>query len=227
VSSLPRALWLYKLGFSRRCRDICTSYCLDRVKYNPGDIVLDVGANYGDLKLYLDSVNAQIRYIAFEPGEIDYYCLMLNHGNEDMIKQNLNVYLQTALGSLNGEMNFYDDTKSASSSLLPVPGAINSYSVVVKCLDTVVREHSLSGKFIKLLKLEAEGLEPEVCRGMTQTLPFINYIAADLGYERGMEQETTAPDVINFLLLNNFQVLDANLKDGRFLFVNRSLILEA
>ena len=59
-----------------------------------------------------------------------------------------------------------------------------------------------------LLKLEAEGAEPEVIYGANKTLINLNYIAADLGPERGFNEECTIKEVSNSLYKNNFKMID-------------------
>jgi len=66
-----------------------------------------------------------------------------------------------------------------------------------------------------LLKLEAEGGEPEVLMGCIEILQNIDYISADLGFERGVSEENTFPEVINFLLYNGFNVVKAIAPSGR------------
>lgn len=61
---------------------------------------------------------------------------------------------------------------------------------------------------IKLLKLEAEGAEPEVLEGCGDLLQQIEYITADLGPERGVSQESTLVPVVNYLLAHNFELLE-------------------
>ena len=57
---------------------------------------------------------------------------------------------------------------------------------------------------VKLLKLEAEGAEPEILMGAENKLELIQYIAADLGFERGKKEESTYKQVTNFLLSRGF-----------------------
>jgi FkbM family methyltransferase len=221
VSSLTRARWLYKSGFKARAIQIAKSYLIDDLCINKGDTVIDCGANYGDLKMYLDTLGCDAHYLAFEPSNLDYHCLMQNHGASDKRDGSSNLYLQAALGAENGKLQLFEDSRSASSSLLPTPKADSSYEVSVSKLDSVMQRYNLQGTPIKLLKLEAEGLEPEVCQGMTSTLQCIEYIAADVGYERGMTQETTAPATINCLLSHGFEIARADLLQGKFLFARK------
>ena len=62
-------------------------------------------------------------------------------------------------------------------------------------------------KNIKLLKVEAEGFEPEVIEGAEETLIRTEYICVDFGSERGIEQENTVIEVNNILLKNNFDLI--------------------
>ena len=59
---------------------------------------------------------------------------------------------------------------------------------------------------IKLLKLEAEGAEPEIVQGIGEKLDLIEYISADLGFERN--RESTFAPVTNYLLERNFEVIN-------------------
>ena len=61
---------------------------------------------------------------------------------------------------------------------------------------------------IQILKLEAEGAEPEILEGAGRVLERVEWIVADLGFERGSAQKTTRPEVVNFLLPQEFQLVD-------------------
>jgi hypothetical protein len=77
-----------------------------------------------------------------------------------------------------------------------------------KILIPAKRLDSFFDKKIRLLKVEAEGSEPEALIGCKKLLPKIDYISADLGFERGTSNESTLAPVTNFLLRNNFDLID-------------------
>ena len=81
-------------------------------------------------------------------------------------------------------------------------------------------------KKIKLLKLEAEGAEPEALAGCEKLLKNIEYISADLGFERGANEESTIEDVTNFLLSRNFRLVKFELPRVVALFVNKDMDLK-
>ena len=59
-----------------------------------------------------------------------------------------------------------------------------------------------------MLKLEAEGAEPEILEGLGKKIDLVEFISADLGYERGINCESTLAPVTNFLLSRGFDLID-------------------
>jgi FkbM family methyltransferase len=200
-SSISRALWMYEQGLVKRGEQLAKSYALDQIEFGNDDIIIDCGANYGDLNIYFDSLGVSPLYYGIEPSPLDFECLHKNWSNDS--RKELCNY---ALADESGMIDFYIDTASASSSIIRPPNAQTMVKVQSITLDSFIRDHKLAGKKITLLKLEAEGAEPEICRGASQTLSYIKYIAADLGPERGLDEACTAPEVINTLLSNGFRV---------------------
>ncbi len=85
------------------------------------------------------------------------------------------------------------------------------------------RLDSFIDKNIKLLKLEAEGGELEVLEGAGEKINKINYISADLGPERGVNQESTFVPVSNFLNQKNFSLIEYNANRFTALFKNNDI----
>ena len=109
--------------------------------------------------------------------------------------------------------------KSGDSSLGEIGNEILSYDVKVDTLESLINEWNLGESGIKLLKMDAEGYELEALEGAGKNLKVIDFIAVDLGFERGLEQRSTAPEVIHFLLSNGFVIENIGLPDSlRFLF---------
>lgn len=172
------------------------TYCLDKIKFSDGDTVIDCGANIGELNFCFYFKNLKIKYIAFEPDSVSYNCLIKNkiRGNEE--------YHKLALSNKVGEEKFFLDSYGGNSSIVYF-GNKNYEIVQTATLDSL----NIEGR-IKLLKLEAEGFEPEILEGSVDTIKKIEYISVDFGAERGINEESTIIDVNNFLIDHNFVLYD-------------------
>jgi len=189
------------------CGDkLAKSYGIEKILIQKSDLILDVGANNGDLLLYLNTFS-NYKYIGFEPASMDFKNLVLN--------SNLNKVYNLAALDKSCEVLFYASSREADSSIYEPVSFVESTYVKAVRLDEFL---GLNLK-IKILKVDAEGAELEVVKGAEKILNQIEYIAVDLGFEKGINQETTAPQVINFLLANNFYILNFTRRNC-FLFKN-------
>ncbi|MCK8516996.1 FkbM family methyltransferase [Methylonatrum kenyense] len=203
----------YKKGIRERLEKIYSSYLLHHVPISEDDTVIDCGANIGEVGLYLAN-RFGCRVLSIEPEEREVRCL---HKNLRGLKHTID---HAALWKTSGEMDLFEKNDTGDSSLFQTENFASRKRIITRTLDELVKN---SGEEkIKLLKLEAEGAEPEILQGAGRTLPLIEYIAADLGPERGASQEKTAPEVINYLCKNGFDLVDISQKRLVCLFKNRS-----
>lgn len=205
--NLNRGLNLYYQGLKEREYQIIDSYKLKHIKLRKNDLVIECGANYGDLWLYLkDKINPQ-NYITFEPGTNEYKSLI----NNAPYSKNIN----KALGNKNKILKFYVNEKDADSSIIKPINYEFTRKIEVLMLDDFIKKEKINK--IKLLKLEAEGFEPEILEGCKKSLEKISYIALDGGNERGINLEETMSKQLNFLIKNGFKIKEINFKWGRAL----------
>ena len=78
---------------------------------------------------------------------------------------------------------------------------------------------------IKLIKLEAEGFEPEILQGLKKHLNLIEYITIDCGFERGIKLESTIAVCSNYLIKNNFKMIDFNTRLHRVVALFKNLYI--
>ena len=208
VSNLILANHTYKNGLFERSMEIGNIYHLNHIRFSEGDLIVDCGANSGDLYLYFTQMELAIRYAAFEPSLKDFECLRYN-----IPLQHQDIF-QKGLFNQNGTLDFFVSTSGADSSFID-PGFHDSVERI-----EVVRLDSFDFSTIKLLKVEAEGAEPEVLQGALQLLPKIEYISVDAGFERGRNQESTLVDVFNFLTANKFELV--SMSHGRIVGLFRN-----
>lgn len=171
------------------------TYCLDYIDFNDGDVIIDCGANVGELNYAFYLRNLNIQYIGIEPDFETFECLKTNILRKDDIFHNV------ALSNRNGTSDLYLDSFGGNSSL-EYFGESKFIQVETKTIESIVNK-----KNIKLFKVEAEGHEPEILEGATNILEKIEYISVDFGFERGIEQNSTIEDVNKILIKNSFELI--------------------
>lgn len=186
-------IYAYLQTLEARGHQLGNDYFLDLINFNKNDVIIDCGANVGDLLLWFENKKLDINYVAFEPSPNEFKCLKRNIGNHT--SYNLGLWKEDK------KIDFYVSQDNADSSFIKP----KKYSRIVQI--PAVKLSSYINSNIKLLKLEAEGAEPEILEGVIAKLQNIEYISADLGPERGEEEKSTLVDVTNFLLKNNFSLI--------------------
>ena len=192
-----RGAWLYSRGLRRRAEFLQSSYCLESVEFVDGDVVVDCGANVGDLLLSIGSRIDKSDYIAFEPNLEDFMVLSRN----EPLAESHNL----ALGAAKGKMKLYQQTSRGDSTLIRPESFSSVVEVDVITLDDFVESRAITK--IKLLKVEAEGFEPEVLSGALKSLAMCEYVAVDGGPERGPERTATFPELTNLLTGRGFELV--------------------
>jgi len=158
-------------------------------------IILDVGANAGE---FTAAVVEQSKIVAsFEPDPAVFRCLsfnLSNHPNCDLVN--------AAAGDENGSKRFYLANQDADSSLIEPDEFVSTIDVNCVRLDDWIDKAGISQ--ITLMKVEAEGFEPEVLKGAERALQRTQYVSVDASPERkGMD---TRDDVCRMLVASGFSV---------------------
>jgi FkbM family methyltransferase len=193
-----RGMTTYAYGIEHRANSLASTYNLDLIQLENNDTIIDCGANFGDIYLWLKLKNIKTKYFSFEPSIEEFKCIELNCPGQE----NNNMALSNKIGRL----DFFVKSDTGDSSLIePALGYTEKVSIKTITLDEYVKRKNIEK--IKLFKLEAEGSEPEVIEGAKNSLPKIKFIAVDGGPERGLKEETTIEYVSNFLLKNDFKVI--------------------
>jgi FkbM family methyltransferase len=134
------------------------NYMLDRyrIKDLEGALVLDIGAHVGEFTLAAAKTAAKV--ISFEPDPVVREALIEN--TNGMINVEI---LPIALSNTTGKSDFYISTEHADSSLF-IP---EDYTRVIEIETFRLNDLNLdASKYTKvILKMDAEGFEPEVIDG--------------------------------------------------------------
>ena len=182
------------------------TYALDKISFDNNDLVLDCGANVGELFFSFKYNNLDIQYMGFEPDKDVFKCLEQNINNGYQVNK--------ALGKENTTKKLFIDSEGANTSLVNF-GTSSEYEVDTITLDSLKLDN------VKLLKMDAEGYEPEVLLGATNSLNKINLISVEYGNERGVEEKSTIVEVTNFLYNHGFKLVADSRERKIGLFENK------
>lgn len=207
--NLNQGFTVYKMGISERNQNLLRDYCLDKIHFSVTDTIIDVGANVGDLFFALKN---GVNYIPFEPSPLEYKALSQN------LKRWHTPAFQLALGNENKYSTLYTNSDYADNSLIKYGHSNGEIIVEVKKLDSLKFPEK-----IKLLKIDAEGFEPEILQGGLRTLQKVEYVSVDVSFERGILKESTLVPVLNLMLKNDFKVSKMNHERMAILFRNLNI----
>jgi FkbM family methyltransferase len=139
-------------------------YKLKDVNFQPGDIVLDIGANVGSVSILLAKKYPFLQIYSYEAHPINYSNLLKNieANNITNIKAFHNAVYSEDNHTIGISMNI-DNTGATNSFVDPLyyPGMyLDSVDVDTISLDTIITSNNI--KNIKYLKIDCEGAEFEI-----------------------------------------------------------------
>jgi FkbM family methyltransferase len=177
-------------GFDHAFDRIWDQYLVTNFEFqNSKPIVIDIGANIGEFVIAAAQRHAHKIY-AFEPDPVCFLCL---ESNTKSIFEKVNLY-NFPLSNKTEIQKFYLATENADSSLVPPTTSSKSTDLMVKRLDVIREIQELN--YIDLLKMDAEGAEPEVLEGLGDLVYKIGKFVIDVGPERN--GKSTDKMVMNF-----------------------------
>ncbi|MCB1480854.1 MAG: FkbM family methyltransferase [Rhodobiaceae bacterium] len=200
----------YKRGVMAGVDALAREYHLDKIPTFNGGTFIDCGANVGELGYW--ARERAMTYIAFEPEGPEARCCDLNnYEGQEMTHRK-------ALWKEDTVLEFHSKPDTADSSVFEIDNSAACIRINAVALDNIVDTATLSGTVI--LKVEAEGAEPEVLEGAKKTLPFIDYVTVDCGYERGIEKKHTFVETCEILHDAGFKLANAQFRRITALYRN-------
>lgn len=149
------------------------------------DLVLDVGANSGQYAMMIRRQGYSGRILSFEPLSDAHRKLQEKSGSDPLWE----IHPRCALGSTAGQAEINIAGNSVSSSLLPMltlhaeaaPESIytSCETTPVVTLDSAIEAYLGPAKRV-YLKIDTQGYEAEVLRGLQQKLPLVQAIELEL-----------------------------------------------
>ncbi len=203
----------YIYGVDARVRRVVSSYGPPLLSLGEKLNVVDVGCNDGSFLFYFRNSQGILLGIDLEPLEI--VCAKANIPRA--------FFLNAGAWADNGLRMFESAPNSSDSSLIGSnkSGVYSPISVIT--LNDLVDKVFGPSSVIDILKVEAEGAEPEVLQGSLMILDRVKYIAVDVGPERGPDELRTDEEVLKLLKEKGFDVVWMGPYENRVLLRNKNL----
>ena len=189
-------------GISNRIEKLLDEYCVNQIPDLHSGVYVDVGSNIGEFSLGIFKRFPNSKFIRFEPSFEE------NLASKKNLTHATDILIPKALWSEQTELTFYRRNEHGDSSLFTPGGEHNAIKVQTTTLDEEMGK--IHPGEIELLKLEAEGAEPEILRGGEKTIKRCRYVTADLGPERGILQESTFDEAAEILKSYGFSLIGKN-----------------
>ena len=162
-----------------------------------GDIVIDIGAGIGEFALWCAEAGAQVT--AFEPDPSAFACLQRNIAAQGDVRA-----FARALWKERADLRLHRSADIMHSSLIEdTGGATSTADVQAWPLDGMAEIVRLP--VIDFMKVDGEGVEPEILAGGARTLRRTRVIAVDLG--AAARRPNLAARVESILDAMNFRTL--------------------
>jgi FkbM family methyltransferase len=167
-----RRYGMYRNSVGRRINDMLERYQLGDLR---NALVIDVGAHVGEFAMASAPFAAKV--ISFEPDPVAREALLKNTAS----LRNVEVR-PIALSDRNGPAKFFVATTQADSSLFEPEHYADVIEVDARRLEDL--QIPVEGYSRVVLKMDAEGFEPEVLRGAGEWLRFLHVASVDVAPER-------------------------------------------
>jgi len=199
----------YKNGIKYGVDLLAKEYFLDKINFPENAILIDCGANVGELAFW--SKKNKVKYIGIEPERLEFECLVKN-ANKDSLLYNC------ALWNKREVLKMFSLPESGDTSVFEFNNFSSHFCVQGERLDQII---DITGDFV-VLKVEGEGAEPEILDGALSKLSLINYVTVDCGFERGKDQTHTFVEVNKILVDHGFELIESNLHRVTMLYQKKS-----
>lgn len=200
-NSRPRRHMRYSNGVKALCDQILISYHLFDLVFPKNAIIVDVGANVGEVSYALLRKNPTVSVISIEPDPKDFKDLEKN------LKSFSSIVLNSAISDFKGSLPMFLNNDFGDTSFFKTDKSIGKKTIPCTTLDAIYQEYIGNGT-IFLIKCEAEGLEPEVLSGGAQMLLNTKYVCCDTGPERAGESPFEKTN--KFLTDLNFRFIEGD-----------------
>ena len=194
---------------------------LFKKKFNTQIVVFDVGAHYGEtIKLFLKNLNVKKIY-SFEPSPINFEVLrnntlryrsntvrIFNSGlgekiSTDLINQTIESSSST-MNQINTESKYFKK-KLKILNIKDKNKFFKKFEVKLLTLDYFIKKNSID--FIDLLKIDTEGYELNILKGLSEYSDKVHLVYFEHHYDDMIIKNYKFGDIHDLLIKKNFKMI--------------------
>jgi FkbM family methyltransferase len=183
---------------------VLSQFLVDYLKFEPGDIVIDIGANVGWYSLLLARLAPDDSQIfAFEPDPLNFE--LLEH-NIRLNKATRITAVQKALAAEDGVQRLYqhDSNNLGRHSLLHLQDG-QAVDVQTTSLDKFWNENALGARVPRFIKIDIEGYELVALRGASEVLKHCPALLCEYSPDYMRQGGLDPADLIDLLVGHGFK----------------------
>jgi FkbM family methyltransferase len=164
----------FRAGVAARLEEVAAKY-LGGTGYvpRPGDVIVDIGAGIGEFTLWCADAGAEV--VAFEPDALAFACLQRNSAALGSVQ-----IFPYAIWKERGRLRLHGSQDTTESSLIE-DGRADSRPSEVEAWTLDALPVMVGLPVIDFMKIDGEGVEPEILSGAVRTLRRTRVLAVDVG----------------------------------------------
>jgi FkbM family methyltransferase len=165
------------------CREVANEYKLDEIDFEPGDIVLELGAHVGEIACYLGKQYEGLEFILYEAVEenVQHCYRNLSHNGVKASIKHLAVMPSSEPDII--KLGLEDESaNSGGYSVLHENGLSAVWAPTVSFLDVVLKATQEADR-IKLLIMDIEGAEWEILDKSAHLLESVDHVRLELHHQ--------------------------------------------
>ena len=166
------------------------------------DLIIDVGAARGEWSLECSEIFSNSRYLLIDPLEENINFLT------KLEKTRSFKFWSGALGSREGDINFYLHGDQSSIFESEYNEGTNLRTIKMKTLISLLNDFNIELTGNVLLKVDVQGYELEVLKGIEHKLKQIEFILLEVSFRKLYKNIPLAGELISFMNKEGFRSYD-------------------
>ena len=198
---------------------------LKKKKFNEYKLILDIGAHKGEsIDFFLNSFNVK-KIISFEASPINFEFLKIKKKKLEKKFKNSTIIIENiGLGSVQETKLLKQFNESSSTTFSEInedskyfkkkfniinffgnKKIYNEIQINIKTLDDYIKKNNFD--FINLIKIDTEGFEYDILKGIKDNINKIHLILFEHHYDNMIKKKYTFSDINELLLKKNFVMI--------------------